>query len=83
MKSVRKFIGAAAFLALLSAPAAFACAACSGQSDSDMARGMNAGIYALLGVIGAVLSGAVTFFVVLARRSAAVARADHDKNISI
>lgn len=55
--------------------AAMACAACSGKSDSAMAKGMNAGIFAMLGVIGAVLCGMSTFFVVLARRSAAASRA--------
>jgi len=55
--------------------AATACPACYGRSDSPMAQGMNAGILALLGVIGTVLFGAATFFVFLARRSAAVAKA--------
>jgi hypothetical protein len=61
--------------------AALACAACYGQSDSPMAHGMNAGILALLGVTGAVLCGAATFFVFLARRAAAVARQEeHSKS---
>jgi hypothetical protein len=59
--------------------AALACAACYGQSDSPMAHGMNAGIFALLGVIGTVLCGAAAFFVFLARRAAAVARLKHSK----
>ena len=62
----------------LASQGAWACAACYGQSDSPMAQGMNAGIYVLLGVIGCVLSGAATFFVFLARRSAAVAKAHQD-----
>jgi beta-lactamase regulating signal transducer with metallopeptidase domain len=53
---------------------ALGCAACFGQSDSPMAHGMNAGIYALLGVVGTVLCATATFFVFLARRSAAVAK---------
>ena len=78
MKLVRKLIGTAVLLGLSSAAqGALACAACYGQSDSPMAKGMNAGIYVLLGFIGAVLSGAATFFVFLARRSAAVNKA-HD-----
>ena len=56
------------------ATVAMACAACFGKSDSPMAQGMNAGIYALLGVIGTVLCGAATFFVFLARRASAVAK---------
>jgi hypothetical protein len=58
---------------------AFACAACAGgKTDSPMAQGMNAGIFALLGVIGTVLCGAATFFVFLARRSAMVAKPEKD-----
>jgi len=51
-----------------------ACAACFGASDSAMAKGMNAGILALLTVIGTVLAGAASFFVFLARRAASSAR---------
>jgi hypothetical protein len=47
-----------------------ACAACYGQSDSPMAKGMNWGIFSLLAVVIAVLGGIATFFVFLARRSA-------------
>lgn len=57
---------------------ALACAACYGKSDSAMAKGMNAGILALLGVIGAVLCGAATFFVYLARRSSAMAKCNEE-----
>jgi hypothetical protein len=39
-----------------------------------MAKGMNAGILALLTVIGTVLAGAASFFVFLARRAASSAR---------
>jgi len=51
----------------------WACAACAGQSDSPMAKGMNWGIFSLLAVIGVVLGGVVSFFVYLAKRSATVA----------
>jgi hypothetical protein len=47
-----------------------ACAACYGQSDSAMAKGMNWGIFTLLAVIVSVLGGIAGFFVFLARRSA-------------
>ena len=50
----------------------FACATCFGQSNDDLARGMNAGILSLLAVVAVVLSGFTTFFVYLAKRSAAV-----------
>jgi hypothetical protein len=48
----------------------FACAACYGQSDSAMAKGMNMGIFSLLAVIVTVLGGIAGFFVYLAKRSA-------------
>lgn len=47
-----------------------ACAACYGQSDSPMAKGMNMGIFSLLGVIVVVLGGVSSFFVYLGRKSA-------------
>ena len=50
-----------------------ACAACAGQSDSPMAKGMNLGILSLLAVIGVVLGGVVSFFVYLGMKSATVA----------
>ncbi len=49
-----------------------ACAACYGQSDSPLAKGMNWGIVTLLGTILLVLGGIAAFFVSLARRSAAL-----------
>lgn len=60
-------------VALASHPTALsACAACTGQSDSAMAKGMNWGIMSLLGVIGVVLGGVASFFVFLAKKSSAV-----------
>jgi len=47
-----------------------ACAACFGQSDSDLAKGMNMGIFSLLVVVISVLGGIAAFFVYLARKSA-------------
>jgi hypothetical protein len=81
MKSLLLFLLSAALLELSSAPAR-ACAACFGQSDSGMARGMNMGIFALLLVITSVLCGVAGFFVYVARRTAqineATARLAHD-----
>jgi len=57
--------------ALASPTGALACAACFGQSDSQMAKSVNAGIFTLLGVIVTVLIGAASFFVFLWRRGAA------------
>jgi hypothetical protein len=49
----------------------WACAACYGQSDSQMAKSMNWGIFTLLGFIVLVLSGVAGFFVYLAKRPGA------------
>jgi hypothetical protein len=59
---------------LLVTPPLLACAACYGQSDSPLAKGMNWGIVTLLGTVLLVLGGIAAFFVSLARRSAALAR---------
>jgi heme/copper-type cytochrome/quinol oxidase subunit 2 len=55
--------------ACLATVKAAACAACFGQSNSPMAKGLNAGIFALLGVVVFfwILFG--TFFVFIARRA--------------
>ncbi|HZQ46674.1 MAG TPA: hypothetical protein VFC07_06670 [Verrucomicrobiae bacterium] len=50
---------------------ALACAACYGKSDSPLAQGMNWGIFSLLAVVGCVLGGIASFFIYLARKSAA------------
>jgi hypothetical protein len=49
-----------------------ACAACYGQSDSPLAKGMNWGIFSLLGVVAVVLASVATFFIFLAKKSAAM-----------
>jgi hypothetical protein len=68
--------------AMLASPmGAFACAACFGKSDSNMAKSVNAGIFSLMGVIGAVLIGAASFFVFLSRRAAATAQAGQDSSM--
>jgi hypothetical protein len=48
-----------------------ACAACYGANDSAMAKGMNAGIFSLLGVVVVVLGSVGGFFVYLIKKSAA------------
>ena len=61
-------------LLLLAQPGSlWACAACYGASDSPMAKGMNWGIFSLLAVVVCVLSTFATFFVFLAKKSAAAA----------
>jgi hypothetical protein len=47
-----------------------ACAACYGTSDSPLAKGMNWGIFSLLGVITFVLVSIASVGFVLARRAA-------------
>jgi hypothetical protein len=69
MKSPLLFMLSAMLLKFSSAPVQ-ACAACFGKSDSNMAQGMNMGIFALLLVITSVLCGIAGFFVYVARRSA-------------
>ena len=54
---------------------ASACAACYGQSDDPMARGMNMGIFTLLFVVVGVLSGIAGVGIFFAVRSARLARA--------
>ena len=67
-----KLLLTSAVLTVLLHPAPLhACAACYGASDSPMARGMNWGIFTLLGVVGCVLSTFATFIVFLAKKSAA------------
>ena len=71
-RSLTKRLLAIAFLgALLHPVSSHACAACYGASDSPMAKGMNWGIFTLLGVVGCVLSTFATFIVFLAKKSAA------------
>jgi hypothetical protein len=57
--------------AVLQPTASRACAACYGASDSPLAQGMNWGIFSLLAVVGLVLGSVGTFFVFLAKKSAA------------
>ena len=64
-----------AFGTALLPQSARACAACFGQSDSPMAKGMNMGILSLLIVVVFVLSGIAAFFVYLVRKSASAAAA--------
>lgn len=71
--SIRKLKIPAAALLLAAAfqPASvFACAACYGASDSPMAKGMNWGIFSLLGVVAVVLGCIATFFVFIGKKSA-------------
>ena len=62
-----------AITAILSPSSLFACAACFGKSDSALAKGMNMGIFSLLGVVVCVLGGFVALIIHIARRGAAYA----------
>jgi hypothetical protein len=73
LKTLLMFLAIAALLQVGSRPV-LACAACFGQSDSNMARGMNVGIFALLLVITSVLCGIAGFFVYVAWRSTQLER---------
>jgi uncharacterized membrane protein YqaE (UPF0057 family) len=53
----------------------WACAACTGRTDSPLAVAMNWGIVTLLGVVLTVLSGVLVFFVHVIRKEEA---ATHD-----
>jgi hypothetical protein len=64
------------FAAAFQPASLFACAACYGASDSPMARGMNWGIFSLLGVVTMVLGGIASFFVYLGKKSAAANQPD-------
>ena len=76
MKNHLTILVALLTLAVLAMPeSASACAACSGASDSPLAKGMNMGILFLLGVIGSVLVGITAFFIFVARNSARLAAA--------
>jgi hypothetical protein len=72
----RRWAALAAALLLAALPdTARACATCFGKSDDAMARGMNAGIFALLFVVVCVLAAFAAFALFLVRRSAALERA--------
>ena len=63
-------IALAAAIILFHPVTAGACAACYGQSDAPMAKGMNWGIVSLLGMVGVVLGILSAFFVFLAKKAA-------------
>jgi len=75
VKSSRKFLKlafAAAVLAALTAPtSSWACAACAGRSDSELAQGLNWGIFTLFIVLMGVLGSFLTFFIYLIRKETA------------
>jgi hypothetical protein len=81
MKRIGFWLCAIALAWIGGAPGAQACATCFGASDAPMAQGMNAGIFALLGVIGFVLTGVVTFFGYLAWRMSRLGNAELNEDM--
>lgn len=69
MNSLARIIALVGLAAFFSPTAARACAVCFGNSDSQMTKGMLAGVLVLLFVVLAVLGGFVALFVHIARRS--------------
>lgn len=72
----------AALVCVVTQPSVLACAACFGKSDSNLAKGMNMGIFALLLVITSVLCGVAGFFVFLAKRGSDLEEAHGPQPIS-
>jgi len=64
-----------AFAATWLPQAGFACAVCFGDSQAPVTKGINFFILTLLGITLGVLGGAGGFMVYLARKSAAISRA--------
>jgi hypothetical protein len=60
---------AALVLVALGSGQALGCATCFGQTDSEMAKGMNAGIFVLLGFVGLFWAAFGSFFVFIVRRA--------------
>jgi hypothetical protein len=57
-------------LALLVAlPSLQACVSCFGKTDAPLAKGMNAGIFALLAFVGLFWAAFASFFVFIVRRN--------------
>jgi len=66
----------------LLSPSARACSVCFGGTDTQLGRGMLAGVLVLLLVILSVLGGFVVLFVYLARRAAAMAALENQSTES-
>ena len=74
MRNRLRRISVAIAITVLAEPSLWACAACFGKSDSQMAKGMNMGIFFLLGVIVTVLGGIAGAAIFLAKRAASLPR---------
>lgn len=57
-------------LVLSAAPRlALACPVCFGQNDSPLAKGVNMGVFFMLGIVAVMLSAFASFFIYLSRRA--------------
>jgi hypothetical protein len=54
---------------LAAPPLALACPVCFGQNDSPLAKGVNMGVFFMLGIVGVMLTAFATFFIHLSRRA--------------
>jgi hypothetical protein len=70
--NIKALLTVAAAVAVSAGQSAMACAACYGKSDSSLAKGMNWGIFSLLGVVVSVLGSIAAMSFVLARRASTV-----------
>jgi len=72
MNHTRKILFALALLAAGAPSSLFACAACTGRTDSPLASAMNFGVLTLLGVVLCVLSVFLVCFVHIVRKGEAM-----------
>lgn len=63
----------------LLSPQMLGCATCYGQSDSELAKGMNWGIITMIFVVYLVIFSIIGFFVFIVRRSALASVEDSQK----
>ena len=73
MKVIRVCAATLLLTLLLCPQHASACAACYGQTDSPLAKGLIWGVFALIAVVVPLLVGIAAFFIYIAKRSALAA----------
>lgn len=71
------------FALVMVAPSLFACAACvGGKTDENLAKGMNAGIFVLLGVVVFVLAGTASVGFYIVRRASRFAQMTGNESVA-
>jgi hypothetical protein len=83
LATIRSCVLPVAVAAALWPQTAKACAVCYGKSDSALAQGMNMGILSLLVVVVLMWAGFASFFIYLARKSAATSVKNQAASISV